>query len=163
MLYIFLLLAFVLKFVILYNFETVIISDILIFIIVYSFLKTHKNTKLKTVLFLCLIKIPVAYYFLSHNNSLTILHGTLELILCYFLFSAFSEITHSTKIATLCKITLTICFIQTAAATIMVNIWFIPPQITSRMTWIFVYIGVVISVMSAIIVRDVFQLSKKTF
>lgn len=154
MLFVIFLMLFITRFIILYDLRFSIFSDILAIIGIYLVLRQCKNVKLKNVLFISILRIFVSLYNFLNNINLDIISGFLNILFCLFLFLGFSEIVHG-KISLICKLTLTIAIIQVTGITIMASIWLIPPQITSRISWLFVYIGILITTLGLIIIKNI--------
>lgn len=147
--------ALVTRFVNVYDVSISLISNILVICTIYLILKKSNNKKLKNALITSIIEIPVCLYLLITQKGFISLYGILEISLCYFLFMGLAELSKSVRISRLCIITLILCIIQTIGQTILGSILFISPDISSRGTWIFVFMGVLITILGTIIIGQI--------
>lgn len=139
-------------FVIVYDLYFALVTNLLLIVGLYLISKTQINAKMKAAFYVSLSMLPFTMYsiYLSKNIYVT---DILKMILFFFVFKAFAEMSVNPKIRRMAYVSLILAIFHVLGIMVMSRFVFLPPQFTSKMTVLFVTIGVFISILGAVIVR----------
>lgn len=105
-------------------------------------------------LYISLLEIPISYYSIV-QKKVFLVYIILQVILCFLLFRGFYEISESKYIKGLSNAVLTLSILQVIVTYVIGMVWYLPPQITSSVTWGSTFVGTVITVLVSIITAKI--------
>ena len=154
MLMLLMILSFITRFVIIFDLNFVLIAKILFILSIYLSLKKYNIINFKYAFYIIILEIPIVVFEMLSKSSISIT-GLFDVLLFYNILKGLLLSSPTSKNNQMINYLKYFIFFHIIGTGILENFIFLPPQISSNISRLFIFIGIIITMLIFLVLRNI--------